>query len=518
MTEVAPIRRTPKTRISLIRVAVVVLSTVVVGWTGVHAIAASVMPPPAPGLTSFAAYVDVTVTPFYPFETPSEPAQSNVILAFVVADPASNCTPSWGGAYTLDKAGSELQLDRRIAQLRLTAGQARVSFGGQRGPEIASVCTDPAALAAAYQSVVDRYELTSIDLDLEGATLDDVAGAARRATAIKAVQDHEKAAGRSLIVSLTLPVSPDGLTASGLSAVTGMLAAGVDIGIVNAMTMDFGADPLRPAPLSERVLKAATAVHAQVSAAWLDAGQRLNDADAWARVGITPMIGQNDVAPEQFTLADAVTVNEFARAHGVGLLSMWSLNRDATCGPPLPRVLPVVQTSCSGVDQGNSRFSDVLWAQLDETPSRPAIAPPSATPSSASPTTPAAVEDDPANSPFPIWDALGVYQAGTKIVWHHQVFVAKFWTSGFAPDTPVTAAADTPWSLVGPVLPGDSPAPLPTMPSGTYPQWDPMKAYFAGTRVQMGLVPYQAKWWTQGQQPGISAVGGAPWLLVTSVG
>ena len=45
-----------------------------------------------------------------------------------------------------------------------------------------------------------------------------------------------------------------------------------------------------------------------------------------------------------------------------------------------------------------------------------------------------------------------------------------------------------------------------------------MKAYFAGTRVQMGLVPYQAKWWTQGQQPGISAVGGAPWLLVTSVG
>ena len=35
-----------------------------------------------------------------------------------------------------------------------------------------------------------------------------------------------------------------------------------------------------------------------------------------------------------------------------GWMSMWSLNRDSACGPPLHAVLTVVQTSCSGIDQG----------------------------------------------------------------------------------------------------------------------------------------------------------------------
>src|SRR5665648_590798 len=124
------------------------------------------------------------------------------------------------------------------------------------------------------------------------------------------------------------------------------------------------------------------------------------------------------------------------------------------------------------------------------------------------------VVDDPETSPFPIWDPLGTYPGGTKIVWHRQVYQARFWTSGFAPDTPVTHAMDSPWSLIGPVLPGDSPAALPTLPAGSYPQWDPDQAYVAGTRVQLDLVPYEAKWWTQGQQPGKSVAGGSPWVLV----
>ena len=176
-----------RTRISLVRVGVVLLATAAVSWTGVHAVSALVTTPTTTPPSAFAAYVDVTVTPTYPFETPSGPAQSNVILSFVVAGPDHPCVPMWGGAYTLDGAASDLQLDRRISQLRLTGGQARVSFGGQRGDELASACTDPTALRTAYASVVDRYELTSIDLDLEGAVLADTAGAARRATAVKAV-------------------------------------------------------------------------------------------------------------------------------------------------------------------------------------------------------------------------------------------------------------------------------------------------------------------------------------------
>lgn len=508
-----------RTRISPLRVGVVLLAAAAVSAIGVRSVAAVVTTPTTPGPSVFSSYVDVTTTPSYPFETPSGPAQANVILSFVVADPDRGCTPAWGGAYSLDEAASQLELDRRITQLRLTGGEARVSFGGQAGTELASACTELGSLRRAYQEVVDRYDLTSIDLDLEGASLEDAAGAARRAAAIKVVQDRATAAGRTLAVWLTLPVAPSGLTASGTSVVAGMLSAGVDLAGVNGMTMDFGTVSSLDAPLSDVVIQATTALKSQLSVAFADAGQALREGQTWAKVGITPMIGQNDVATERFTLADAGRVNQFARERGVGQLSMWSLNRDSTCAPPLPSVLSVVQTACSGIDQGAQRFAIVLAADLTAptpAPAATATATPSATPSASPSPASTTTVDDPAHSPFPIWDPLGTYPGGTKIVWHQQVFQARYWTTGFAPDTPVASVQGSPWSLLGPVLPGDTPAPLPTLPEGTYPAWDATQPYVAGTRVQLGLVPYQAKWWSQGQEPGRSAAGGTPWVVVAA--
>ena len=78
----------------------------------------------------------------------------------------------------------------------------------------------------------------------------------------------------------------------------------------------------------------------------------------------------------------------------------------------------------------------------------------------------------------------------------------------------MASAYDTPWTLIGPVLPGDTPAPPPTMAPNTYDQWNASTPYLAGSRVQVGLVPYEAKWWTQGQRPGDTFSGGSPWVLV----
>ena len=82
-------------------------------------------------------------------------------------------------------------------------------------------------------------------------------------------------------------------------------------------------------------------------------------AATWARLGVTPMIGVNDVSDEVFTLSDARRVVAFARDHGVGQLSMWSVTRDKRCagaagGPARP--------DCSGVDQGAYAFSRELSA------------------------------------------------------------------------------------------------------------------------------------------------------------
>ena len=522
MTTTSGGRPRATTRISLGRVAVVILATIAVLGSSAWLVRSTWVRSIVPGLTTFAGYVDVTATPPYPFETPRGPAQQDVILAFVVAGPDAPCTPTWGAYYTLDEAASALEIDRRLSQLRLTGGQARVSFGGALNDELSTVCTEPQALSNAYQAVIERYELESIDLDIEGATLGDEQGNARRAQAIKAVQDRALEQGRSLVVWLTLPVSTAGLTDQGLAVVEGMLAAGVDVAGVNGMAMDFGGSKLVGQDTSDAVLQSARALHAQVGTAYGRAGQQVDPVAMWGRVGITPMIGQNDVPAEQFTLADAATLNDFARVQGVGLLSMWSLNRDSTCGHPLPVTLTVVQTSCSGIDQGTESFADVLYSGTDDavfsTPSATATATPTGdgVPGTGGQAlaSPVAV-DDPATSPYPIWDPLGTYPGGTKTVWQQRVYQAKWWTSGFAPDTPVPTADDTPWMLIGPVLPGDRPAPLPVLPANTYPQWNATQAYVAGTRVQAGLVPYEAKWWSQGQRPGTAVSGGSPWVLIT---
>lgn len=507
-----------RTRISPLRVGILVVVTAAVVATIVAAARPLVSPPPGPGSTGFAAYVDVTATPSYPFETPPGLAQQDVILAFVVASPDDACTPSWGGYYSLDEAATSLELDRRIAQLRSVGGRARVSFGGQANTELASACTDVSALTNAYQSVVDRYDLSIIDLDIEGAALTDSAGMSRRAEAIAEVQRTATADQRRLDVWLTLPVAVSGLTAEGLQALTTMLAAGVDVAGVNGMTMDFGDGSAADRTMGDLAIDATTALHGQVSQAYAAAEQPLTEVESWSRVGMTPMIGQNDVAGEVFTLADAEKVNAFARENGLGLVSMWSANRDSTCQRPLPTVTTVVQTTCSGIDQQGISFADVLGADTAE--STPAAAPeqaqaaPTASPSPSARATSPVVVDDPATSPFPIWEPLGTYPGGTKVVWKRNVYQAKWWTSGYDPTMAYATDGDNPWLLVGPVLPGDRPAPLPTLPAGTYDQWDPTTAYVAGTRVQVGQVAYEAQWWSQGQEPGTAVAGGSPWILV----
>lgn len=513
MSDPAPGKPVRTTRISFTRLGIVVVSVLAVLAFGFWLIKPSVLQPTPPGPTNFAGYVDVTAVPQYPFETPAGPEQQDVILAFVVADRAEGCTPSWGTYYTMEQASSDLELDRRISQLRLTGGHVRISFGGALNDELSATCTDIAALTDAYRSVIDRYEVTSIDLDIEGGALSDAAGLQRRATAIDNVQSAIQADGRDLDVWMTLPVSTAGLSDAGLAAVNGMLSAGVTLAGVNGMAMDFGGSRPASQNMADAVIQASNNLQGQVRTAFAAHGHRMDATESWSKVGITPMIGQNDVPGEVFTIADATAVNAFARDKGAGLISMWSLNRDSTCQHPLPVIITIVQTSCSGINQEGASFADVLGKQANDMTfaQGPSASPtPTPTPTATSPI----IVDDPKKSPFPIWDPLGTYPAGSKVVWKQKVYQSKYWTSGFAPDTPVANAYDTPWTLLGPVLPGDKPAPLPTLPPNTYAQWNAEQSYVAGTRVQLGNVPYEAKWYTQGQKPGVAVAGGSPWVLV----
>jgi chitinase len=438
-------------------------------------------------------YVDVTLTPTYEFQDPRSNPARDVALAFVVADPSAPCTPSWGGAYTLDEASRRLELDRRITQLRDAGGDIMVSFGGQANDELATVCTDPPALAAAYRSVVERYDSRVIDLDVEGTAVADHASILRRAQAVASIQKERAAAGEKLAVWLTLPVTTDGLTADGVALVQATLRAGVDLTGVNAMTMDFGDASHPVTDLLAATRSALQATVDQVGQAYRAQGVTLDEAQRWAHVGATPMIGQNDVRGEVFTLADAQGLADYAVAHGLGRVSTWSLNRDGPCSASFADVA-VVSDTCSSVPQAAQAFAKVFTTL-------PGRAPALARADDVTVHDQRQVVDDPTRSPYPVWRPEAQYPEAYKVVRRGVVYQAKWYTQGQDPASTASNPWDTPWALVGPVGPDDVPFTPVTVPAGTHPDWNPETLYGRGDAVLLDGLPYEARWPTKGEVP-----------------
>lgn len=440
----------------------------------------------------FAGYVDVTATPTYPFENPVKGTGDSAVLGFVVADPDEDCRPSWGAAYTLDEAQEQLDLDRRVARLTQLGGAPVISFGGQANSELALACDSVEDLTAAYSRVVERYDTEVVDLDVEGDALADTASRTRRAEALAALQDQHDTE-----VWLTLPVAPHGLPDDALAVVEETLAAGVDLAGVNVMTMNYAESRDPGQTMARASISALEATHEQLGRLYADRGDRRTDAELWRLVGATPMLGQNDVVGEVFGLDDAEQLHRFAEDKGLGRMSVWSLNRDRSCSSNWPDVTKV-SDSCSGLPQESGAFARLLGTGVDAGPRTAAT---SDAPTDATPTTSAVETDDPDTSPYPVWNTEQAYQSGERVVWHRNVYVARYWTSGDVPDDPTVADADSPWRLVGPVLPGETPEPLPTVAPGTFPDWRPGATYTAGDRVQLGDVAYVAQWWTRGTSP-----------------
>lgn len=490
-------------RLSPLRIvaALVITSVLAVGGVAAARYLSEVPDEPAEGW--FAPYVDLTLTPQWAFEDPTVNPLNDVVLGFVVADPDDACAPSWGGAYTLDEAATGLDLDRRIARYRESGGQVVASFGGLANDELALACDDVDELVDAYRSVVDRYEVTMIDLDIEGDALDDPESIARRAEAIARLQSDLHSDDRPLHVWLTLPVASSGLLDNSTAVIDAMLAAGVDLDGINVMTMNFGASRPDGESMADTTEAALRATHRQVSAAYRRADLRQNDAQVWGKLGVTPMIGINDLVDEVYEIDDARNLTELAFDVGLGRVSMWSANRDIAC---TSNVTPgQVSNHCSGVSQAPLEFAGI-WNELAGRPTGDLAR------RTVPDTTPEPV-DDPATAPYPIWDESFVYEEGDRVVWRTNVYRAKWWTQGGAPDAPVANEWDTPWRLVGPVLPDDRPAPTTTLPAGTYPAWDPGLVYEEGDRVLIEGIGWEAKWWNRNQEPGVyrDANGQSPW-------
>ncbi|MGX1369816.1 hypothetical protein RKD19_005175 [Streptomyces canus] len=291
----------------------------------------------------FAPYVDTSLYPAFDLLAAADATGVKTYNLAFVTD-GGGCTPKWGGVSDLASDAVAAQ----IGALRAKGGDVRVSFGGASGSELATTCSSADALAAAYGKVVDAYGLTKVDFDVEGGALPNAAANTRRAQAIARIQREHP----GLDVSFTLPVMPEGLTQDGVSLLANAKSNGVSIATVNIMAMDYG--PAYSGDMGTYAEQAATATQAQVKGVL-----GLSDSAAWKAVGVTPMIGVNDVASEIFKVEDAAQLVDFAEAKGLGPLSMWSATRDKQC-PGGAR--PSADATCSSVVQDAFAFSKAFAA------------------------------------------------------------------------------------------------------------------------------------------------------------
>ena len=287
----------------------------------------------------FAPYMDITLSASYSVSgLATTLGQKYFVLAFVLSRGA--CTPSWGSVSLTD-----------INNLRAQGGDVMPAFGGANGIELAQSCTTVESLQAQYQSFIDRYNFTALDFDIEGAAVSETASVTRRNQAIAGLQATAARAGKPLRISYTLPVWPSGLTPAGVNLLKDAVRNGVDIAMVNIMTMDYGsAGP--PDKMGENAINAGNSLFRQLKTIY----PTKTDAQLWSMIGLTPMIGQNDVRPEVFTLDDARAVLAFAQEKQIGMLSMWSVARDQAC----PNGGTYVSPTCSGITQTQWDFMNIF--------------------------------------------------------------------------------------------------------------------------------------------------------------
>jgi chitinase len=229
-------------------------------------------------------------------------------LAFLI--PQSGCTPQWeDGGYGLT------QFNSQISALQAAGGQVIISSGGASGGELAQTCTSVTSLTSAYANIVNSTGVTRLDFDIEGGTLGDTTSTTRRDQALAALQRQNPA----VQVDFTLAVDPGGLptgTGSEYALLQDAKSQGVNVSVVNIMTMDFGA--------GTNDLAAAESA-AQGTANQLAGLYGISTAAAYAKMGLTPIAGTNDDGTV-FSQSNAQSLESFAASNGVQELSFWEVD------------------------------------------------------------------------------------------------------------------------------------------------------------------------------------------------
>ena len=232
---------------------------------------------------------------------------------------------SWGGFSGLNELTNDQWqyegIKKAIRELREEGGDVALSFGGLNSGAFWELTQDVTILTNAYQELIEGYGLTRIDLDVEAGAMDYQHNKAN-AKAIKKVQELT-----GVKVTLTLPVMPTGLIQTGLDVLKAYLEEGVDLENINIMTMCYGASVPDYAKGS---IDAVDNTMKQVKDYFKKyAGIDLTTEQAYAKLGTTPSVGFENTGHPYFTTEMMKQVVDHAVEKNIGMVSFWSINRDA---------------------------------------------------------------------------------------------------------------------------------------------------------------------------------------------
>jgi hypothetical protein len=274
-------------------------------------------------------------------------------LAFLETLSKTSCTLAWNGDRSRTIGSGAYLAD--IASLRQLGGDVIPSFGGwsadQGGTEIGDSCKDVNAIAAAFEQVITTYDVSRLDMDIEGRSLTKPEGIDRRNKAIKLVQDWAVANGRPLTITYTLPTTRSGLASSGLAVLQNAVANGVRIDIVTPMVFDYY--DRQVLDMGDSAISAVQGLHTQLATLFPSKAST----EIWAMEGAVIMNGVDDYPrkTETTSLQDAQQLLTFAQANGMTVLSMWAIQRD-NGGCPGGRAA----NDCSGIVQNTWDFTNIL--------------------------------------------------------------------------------------------------------------------------------------------------------------
>ena len=140
-------------------------------------------------------------------------------LAFLQTPTAGSCVADWNGDPTEPIAPASFGSD--IAAIQADGGNVIPSFGGYTADttntELADSCTNVPAIAHVYENLITTYNVSRIDLDVEGNSVTNTVGINRRNEAIAKTETWAAAHHRQIQFSYTLPTFPTGLPSAELA-------------------------------------------------------------------------------------------------------------------------------------------------------------------------------------------------------------------------------------------------------------------------------------------------------------